>query len=114
MIIVKTGICHKRETEDFWKNNYGFDPSIAHYIRKNFPNVRVFGFDSISVSSFQERLKGREAHKAFLNPKRPILLIEDMDLTVLSKKSEIKKITVAPMRISKCDGLPCAVMGEIE
>jgi len=38
------------------------------------------GFDSISVSSFQNRMVGREAHRAFLDPKAPILLLEDIDL----------------------------------
>ena len=114
LLIVKTGICHKRSQKDFWDKNYGFHPSLAEYLRNNFPNIRVFGFDSISVSSFQERMLGREAHKAFLDPKKPILLLEDMDLRILNKKTVIKKVTIAPMRIVKCDGLPCTVIGEIE
>ena len=114
LLIVKTGICHKRSQDDFWDKNYGFDPSLAEYFRSKFPNIRVFGFDSISVSSFQERMLGREAHKAFLDPKKPILLLEDMDLTPLNHKTIIKKVTIAPMRIAKCDGLPCTVIGEIE
>lgn len=114
LLIIKTGICHKRSQKDFWDKNYGFDPSLAEYLRNNFPNIRVFGFDSISVSSFQERMLGREAHKAFLDPKKPILLLEDMDLTLVNKKTVIKKVTIAPMRIAKCDGLPCTVIGEIE
>lgn len=114
LLIVKTGICYKRETEDFWNKNYGFVPSIADYLREKFPNIKVFGFDSISVSSFQERMVGRESHRSFLNPKKPILLLEDMDLRYLNKDVIIKKVTVAPIRISKCDGLPCTVIAEIE
>ncbi len=52
----------------FWKENYGFHPKLANFIRKNFPKVRIFGFDSISISSFTDRILGREAHKAFLDP----------------------------------------------
>jgi arylformamidase len=114
ILIVKTGICYKRGTEEFWNTNYGFVPTIADYLRKKFPNIRVFGFDSISVSSFQERMVGRESHKSFLNPKNPILLLEDMDLRYLSKDIIIKKVTIAPVRISKCDGLPCTVIAEIK
>jgi len=113
-IIVKTGICYKREEKSFWEQNYGFDPSLANFIRKNFPNVRVFGFDSISVSSFQNRLTGRESHKQFLNPEEPILLIEDMDLRNINSDNDIKKMIVSPLRISKCDGLPCTIIGEIK
>ena len=113
MLIVKTGICNKRYTQEFWESNYGFDPLIAEYLRKFFPNVRVLGFDTVSVSSFQNRMIGREAHKAFLNPQNPILLLEDMDLREVDKSSIIKKLTIAPLRIAKCDGLPCTVVAEI-
>ena len=113
MLIVKTGICHRRDSEDFWKTNYGFDSSIAEYLRLEFPNVRVIGFDSISVSSFAHRMLGRESHKAFLNPKQPILLLEDMDLTHLNSTSKIIKLDIAPLRIAKCDGLPCTIIAEV-
>ena len=114
LLIVKTGICHKRETKDFWNKNYGFAPSVANYIRSNYPNIRVLGFDSISVSSFQDRMLGREAHRAFLNPEQPILLLEDMDLMKLNKDTVLKKVIIAPLRIAQCDGLPCTVIGEIK
>jgi arylformamidase len=113
-IIVKTGICYKRKEEIFWKKNYGFHPEVACYIRENFPKVKVFGFDSISVSSFANRMIGREAHKVFLNPEKPILLIEDMDLRKINFNNKIKFLQVIPFRISKSDGLPCTVIGEIE
>lgn len=113
ILIVKTGICHKRNSKDFWQTNYGFDLSIAEYLRLNFSNIRVIGFDSISVSSFTNRMLGRESHKAFLNPKQPILLLEDMDLTNLNKDSKIFKLEIAPLRIAKCDGLPCTIIAEV-
>lgn len=114
LLIVKTGICHRRDTREFWERNYGFDPSLADYIREFFPKIRVLGFDSISVSSFQDRMLGRETHKAFLKPDQPILLLEDMDLTQLNKNCILKKVTIAPLRIAKCDGLPCTVIAEGE
>lgn len=114
MLIVKTGICHKRDKKLFWESNYGFAPDVAKYLKTHFPNIRVIGFDSVSVSSFANRMLGREAHKAFLNPKKPILLLEDMDLTMLNKDSQIKKLDIAPLRIAKCDGLPCTILAEIQ
>ena len=114
ILIVKTGICHKRDKNEFWETNYGFDPSIADYLRNNFPNIRVIGFDSVSVSSFSNRMLGRESHKAFLDPSKPILLLEDMDLTTIDKETKIKKLDIAPLRIAKCDGLPCTILAEIE
>lgn len=114
LLVIKTGICNKRDEEIFWKENYGFDPSIAEYLRINFPKIRVMGFDSISVSSFSNRMLGREAHKAFLNPDNPILLLEDMDLRELNQNSKIKNLDIVPLRISKCDGLPCTIIAEID
>jgi kynurenine formamidase len=113
ILIIKTGICHKRDTQEFWESNYGFDPSIAKYLRINFPNIRVIGFDSISVSSFTNRTLGRESHKAFLDPKDPILILEDMDLTMLNQDTTITRLDIVPLRISKCDGLPCTVLAEV-
>ncbi|MCF6331152.1 MAG: cyclase family protein [Sulfurimonas sp.] len=111
ILIVKTGICNIRDTDEFWEKNYGFHPDIYDYIKNKFSNIRVFGFDSISVSCIQDRLLGREAHKRFLNPKKPILLLEDMDLRDIYETTMIDKIIVSPLRIASCDGLPCTVFG---
>jgi kynurenine formamidase len=111
ILIVKTGIEEYRDNDRFWDKNYGFDPDLYDYMIKKFPTVRVLGFDSISVSSFSDRLIGREAHKRFLNPNKPILLLEDMRLVEYTNKSKFNKIIIAPLRISKCDGLPCTVIG---
>jgi len=113
ILLVKTGICHARNTQEFWSHNYGFHPQIAEYLRINFPNIRVFGFDSISVSSFTDRSLGKEAHRAFLNPEHPILLLEDMDLTRCDADTVFCKLILAPLRIARCDGLPCTVIAEV-
>jgi len=113
LLIIKTGICDKRDEDVFWKENYGFSPDLAKYIRDKFPSIRALGFDSISVSSFANRMLGREAHKDFLNPQKPILLIEDMDLREVNLDTKIKRIIVAPLRIAKCDGLPCTLIAEV-
>ncbi len=113
ILIVKISICNIRKKQEFWEKNYGFSPDIADYLKENFPNIRVFGFDSISVSSFQNRLVGREAHKRFLDPKKPILLLEDMDLREVNSKTKFKQIIISPLRVAKCDGLPCTILGDI-
>jgi arylformamidase len=114
ILIVKTGICNVRTKKQFWNDNYGFHPDIYNYIARRFTKIRVFGFDTISVSSFQNRIIGREAHKYFLNPKNPILLLEDMDLRNINEKTKLTKIIVSPLRISNCDGLPCTVFASID
>jgi len=113
ILIVKTGACYKRDKQEFWKNSHGFHPSIADYLRRNFPNIRVFGFDCISVSSLSNRVLGREAHKEFLHPHQPILLLEDMNISHMDTNINFVKLIIAPFRIAKCDGLPCTVIAEI-
>ena len=114
ILIVKTALCHERDKEIFWKENYGFHGDIYDYLIDAFPNLRVLGFDSISVSSFANRMIGRESHKRFLNPNKPILLLEDMDLRSINENTKLKEIIVSPLRIANCDGLPCTVFGMLD
>lgn len=114
ILMVKTGICHRRDEQEFWESNYGFHPDIYDFLIEKFTNIRVFGFDSISVSSFQNRTLGREAHRRFLNPDHPLLLLEDMDLRNVTENTRLKKVLVSPLRIASSDGLPCTVFGWID
>ncbi|PHS55788.1 MAG: cyclase [Sulfurimonas sp.] len=114
ILILKTGICHIRDKDEFWEKNYGFAPEIYSFIVDKFPHIRIFGFDSISVSSITNRMLGREAHKKFLNTTKPLLLLEDMDLRNIDKNTKIKQLVVSPIRIAKCDGLPCTVLGMLD
>ncbi len=114
LLIVKTGACHYRDEDKFWNANPGFAPEISDYLKENFKNIRVLGFDSISVSSFSERMIGREAHKRFLEPSHPIMLLEDMDLRALDNTLSIKSMIISPLRIGKCDGLPCTVFATLK
>lgn len=111
LLLVKTGQEAFRGTRTYWEKNTGFSPLLYDYLILNLPNLRVFGFDSISLSSFQHRDIGRQAHKAFLNSQRPILPLGDMSLSRLSQEADIKRVVVSPLLVEKCDGLPCTVMG---
>ncbi len=114
LLIVKTGIEGERGNEMFWNKNPGFSPELYDYLVMKFPKLRVLGFDSISVSSFSERMIGREAHLKFLNPDHPILLLEDMHLSELSEKIEIHDVIISPLRIADSDGLPCTVFATVK
>lgn len=114
ILIIKTGICKDRNEDKYWEKNYGIDPNLYEYIVTNFPKIRVIGFDSISISSWQDRPMGKVSHKAFLNPNNPILILEDMDLNNVNSNSNLKELIISPLRIEKCDGLPCTVIGFID
>lgn len=110
-LIIKTEFGNHRGTELYWKNNPGLSPESAQTLRDQFPQLRVIGMDFISLSSFQNRALGREAHRQFLGGHRPILLVEDMDLEKLTERP--KKIICTPLMIDKVDGAPVTVIAEL-
>lgn len=108
-LLIKTNSHEFRSKDRYFNANYGFDPSLANILRLKFPYLRLFGFDTISVSSFKNRKIGRKAHYEFLGPPKPILLLEDMDLRIINSRSQIKKIIVSPMLLKESDGIPATV-----
>jgi arylformamidase len=110
ILIVKTGMCNIRNTQQYWEENIGLSPLIYDYLQEKLPKVRIIGFDSISVSCFQHRDIGRLAHKKFLNPEKSILLLEDMDLRNVNENSGITEVIIAPLMIAGADGVPCTVI----
>ena len=113
MLVIKTGFCHLREKDIYWENNPGFAPSMAIFLRNHFPHLKVFGFDSISLSAFAHRGTGHEAHKAFLDHPNPILLLEDMNLSTIDNSVKLKQVIVSPLRVEDADGTPCTVFANI-
>lgn len=113
MLVIKTGFCHLREKDIYRQKNPGFAPGLAVFLRKRFIRLRVFGFDSISLSAFAHRGTGHEAHKAFLDHSNPILLLEDMDLSAIDNNIKLKQVIVSPLLVEDADGAPCTVFANI-
>jgi arylformamidase len=114
MILALTGMGRLRATRDYWEKNPVFEPRLADAVRRRYPRVRVFGFDAISLSSWSDRETGRAAHRAFLEGDRPILLLEDMDLSPLAAGSSIGRLVVSPLRVAGTDAAPATVIAEVE
>jgi len=99
-------------------NGPGITPDLGYYLRNN-SNIKMIGFDFISLSSYSNRQLGREAHKAFLarldidnNSLNPILIIEDMNLSLL--QTTPLKIIISPVRFDLSDGSPATVIAFLE
>lgn len=113
LLLIRTGYENLRGEEAYWNNNPGLAPELADYLRKTYPKLRCVGFDFISVTSWQHRLEGRLAHKAFLAPDngdREIWAIEDMSLK--DAPSGIKKVVVAPLLVEDGNGTAVTVIAE--
>lgn len=108
-LLIKTNFEEFRGQKEYWNNNPGLSPELGEWIRKEKPNLKIIGFDFISITSYQNRSLGRIAHKAFLAPtenSEGLRVIEDMKLSEL--KSSPNKLIVSPMMI-QADGSPVTV-----
>ena len=108
ILIIKTGFEQYRKTDVYWEENPGIDPSVANYLIEKYPNIRTIGFDFISLTSFKHRSVGKQAHLSFLNPEKPITVIEDMHLEKLD--SCPSKINVFPLLVKNIDSAPVNVI----
>lgn len=112
LLLLKSGWGEFRSQPKYYRENPGINPDFARQLRSHCPTLRAVGIDWLSISAFQHRELGREAHRAFLNPDQsnPILLIEDMDMQ--PDLTELRRVIVAPLRIGAFDSAPCTVIGE--
>jgi arylformamidase len=107
ILIVRTGFGKKRGFTEYWSSQPVIPSSLACIIKKKFPNIRVFGFDLISLTSKLDRIEGKNAHIEFLL-KNEILILEDMYLENL--ETTPSTIIIAPLQIYDADGVPCNVI----
>ncbi|MBT4684204.1 MAG: cyclase [Candidatus Marinimicrobia bacterium] len=113
ILLIKVNNDVPRNSSKYWEYNYGLHPDLARHIKKVFPSIRIVGMNSISLTSFQHRNEGREAHLEFLNPDSPILIIEDMNLSEVHNASNFNKIIVSPLQINNVDGVPVSILAEM-
>lgn len=113
LLLLRTGFGKSRGTREYWEHGPGVHSEFADHLRRSAPHCRMIGFDFISLSSFQHREVGRQAHRAFLDPQRPILILEDMDLSALDDRPDLTRVTVLPLRVDGADGAPVTVLAEL-
>jgi kynurenine formamidase len=113
LVLIKTGFSALRHTPAYGRAGPAFTPGLAAMLRERCPRLRVLGFDTISLSSWTERALGREAHQAFLDHARPLLLLEDMDLTGVTPTTAFLQVVAAPLPVVDADAAPCAVLAEV-
>jgi arylformamidase len=114
LLIIKTGFGKMRQDPKYWNDNPAFSPDLADGLRKHCPNLRLMGFDSISLSSWINRDLGRQAHTAFLDSPQPILLLEDMDLSQIESNTSFLQVIVRPLLVEHADAAPCTVLAGVD
>ena len=106
IILIKTGFEKFRNSNIYWENNPSFDSNISTNLKTKFKNLKIIGFDTISLTSFNNKDMGKKAHLEFLKVKPPVLIIEDMKLSVLEKEDLPLEIHIFPLMIKDSDGSP--------
>jgi len=112
ILIIKTGFVYMRDSESYWKENWGFNAGVAGYLKENLPLLRAIAFDLISLNAYQQREIGRQAHKEFLL-EHDIMIIEDVDLTQIDDKMRIDQIIVSPLRYNNAEGATVNIFAKI-
>ena len=110
ILILKTGFGEIRNENKYWAEQPVIPSSFAKLLKNNFPSLRLFGFDMISLTSKLNREEGKLSHLNFLITE-DILILEDMDLSSL--RSSPSLIIVSPLQVEKSDGVPCNVIAVV-
>ena len=79
-------------------------------IKNTFPNLQAIGIDFISISSYQHREIGRQAHIELLG--RDIRLIEDLSLKNINSSIPVKKVIALPLIFTNGDGSPASIIAQ--
>lgn len=111
LLICKTGFGARRGERIYWEQQPVISADLAAKLRSRFPNLRVFGFDMISLTSKLNREEGKKAHLQFLLENN-ILILEDMNLSNLFESPA--KVIIAPLLVKQADGVPCTVIASPE
>jgi kynurenine formamidase len=106
LLILKTGFGIFRGEQVYWANQPVIHSSLAEKLKRHFPNLRVFGFDMISLTSKLDREEGKNAHINFLI-RHDILVLEDMNLCNL--KETPAKVIISPLQVQGAEGVPCTI-----
>jgi len=114
-LLIRTGSCYQRTKQP---NEYAIihpwvHAEVADYLRKRCPHLRLMGIDTISISVPSHRNEGHQSHRAFLCDDRPILLLEDADLSFTSLTQGVYTLYIIPYLIEVTDGIPVVGLMEI-
>lgn len=111
ILLIRTGYENFRKTDKYWNDNPGLSVSLGIWLRENRPNIKMVGFDFISLSSWKFRDKGKKAHQVFLDPNAegdPICIIEDMALHNFN--NSLNRIIVSPVFVKNTNGSPVTIL----
>jgi len=115
-LLFKTGFGNYRKTDlqKYLTKSPGISVETVAWIRKNHPQIRCLGIDTISISRYDDAENAKETHitgfKTGTYYGEPLLFIEDMNLN-FDENLKLREIMVIPWQIKGVDSAPCTVIG---
>ena len=111
-ILIRTGFFRYRKNNSkiYLESHPWIHSNLAKYLRTTFPELKIIGLDTISISNPSHRTEGRAAHQAFLCEEPPILLLEDANLSDQHLLNKEFDLFLYPWIIDDLDGTPVTVL----
>jgi kynurenine formamidase len=113
-LLIRMGWFSRRRTEpeEYVSDNPWIEESTAGFLKDRCPKLRLLGLDTISLGNIHHRNEGRAAHRAFLCGKRPVLLLEDADLSAPAITGRPLRIRIFPLLIDAVEATPVIALAE--
>ena len=105
-LLFKTGFGKYRESDlqKYLTKSPGISVEIVEWIRKNHPQIRCLGIDTISMSRYQDEENAKRTHitgfKTSENYGEPLLFIEDMNLSNVQDNQTLNELMVVPWQVA--------------
>lgn len=114
-LLIKTGCGRTRTTvpETYASEHPWVHPAVPGVLRRECPQLCLFGIDTISVAAPAHREEGRESHRAFLCGSPHILLLEDVNLSNSRLTGGPWQLRLYPVLFDDLDGIPVVALAEI-
>jgi len=113
-LLIHTGwdAIRSKDSQRFCHDHPWISPEVPQFLREKCPHLRLFGIDQISISSVLHREVGHESHRKFLCEGRPILILEDLNLSDTRIMGSFR-LHIYPFMIDEIDGVPVIAVIEM-
>ncbi len=106
ILLVRTGFEAFRNEKKYWAHSPAIKPDVSVYLTKRLPSLKAIGVDTISLTSYQHRDLGRQAHRSFFGVGLRIF----EDLAMAEVPAGLLKLVISfPLLFDNADGAPCTM-----
>ncbi|MDW5561952.1 MAG: cyclase family protein [Methanomassiliicoccus sp.] len=110
-VLIRTGTHRRRADAQAYSADHPFLTSpLTRHLVEWFPRLRILGIDCVSLAHPDHVDEGAEVHRALLCRDRPILILEDMDLSYNGLARTSFRLIVVPVLHDRLDGTPAVVL----